>query len=473
MNLSLEFAERKSLLVGMDGIMGGASVMVAVTIWEGWGGVQIEYSYFLSHIEWLALILLWFLLVAACGVYELQVASRLTWTFRALAVASSTVLSIYFVVYFFSPPGSLPRVMALAQVFSLLGLIGIWRSGYVLFMSSPGFRPKILIVGAGAAGQAIARVAERERNLPCTIVGFIDDDPAKEKKSFLHCSVLGGAKSLVKLSQDLGISEVVFAITGDIRPELFRALLACEEQGIRITPMSDLYEELTGRIPLEHIGGGNWHVVLPLHHPQTRTLYQVFKRLIDILVAIIGLLLFAPIFPFLAVALWIESRGPIFYRQPRLGKGGRVFQLVKLRTMIPDAESSGMRTAPQDPRVTRVGRLLRMTMVDEAPQFWNVLKGETSIVGPRPEQPELVADLEQRIPFYRLRNAVKPGMAGWALIHQGHIQSFEEAVTRLEYDLYYIKYQSLWLDVLIILRTIGKALTLRRAERVAKGQIIG
>lgn len=451
--------------------MAGASVFVALSMWGKWGGVEINLSYLFSHVEWFLLILIWFLLAAACGVYELQVASNLGASLRALLLASCIALLIYLVVYFFSPPGSLPRVMALGQVFSLTMLVGFWRCLYLLLMRAPEFSLKVLVIGAGLSGQRITQVAKGCASLPYSLVGFIDDDPSKRAPSILDLTVLGTSEELVQLCRSYGISELIFAISGSIRPELFRALLVCQEQGIRITPMSVVYEELTGRVPLGDVSGGNWHVVLPTHHPQTRTLYAFLKRGIDIAVAIVGLTLFVPLLPVLAIAIRLDSQGPIFYRQARVGRGGRIFRLIKLRTMISGAESGSMRTAADDPRITRVGKLLRTTMLDEAPQFWNVLKGEISFVGPRPEQPELVSALEEEIPFYRLRHAVKPGMAGWALIHQGQIRSFGEALARLEYDLYYIKHQSLWLDILIILRTIWRAMTFRWGERVAEDHV--
>jgi lipopolysaccharide/colanic/teichoic acid biosynthesis glycosyltransferase len=177
----------------------------------------------------------------------------------------------------------------------------------------------------------------------------------------------------------------------------------------------------------------------------------------------VGLLLFAVFLPFIVLALYLDSPGPIFYTQERVGKGGRVYRVLKLRTMVPQAESDGQAVwaRTNDPRVTRVGRVLRWMHLDEMPQFVNILKGEMSIVGPRPERPEFVAELEKQIPFYRVRHAVKPGMAGWALINYGYASSVEDALVRLQYDLYYIKHQSIWLDLLILIKTFWAMLTLK------------
>jgi lipopolysaccharide/colanic/teichoic acid biosynthesis glycosyltransferase len=234
-----------------------------------------------------------------------------------------------------------------------------------------------------------------------------------------------------------------------------------------VIPGERLYEEITGRIPLE-LMGDQWERVLPLGHVGHGGLYGMTKRCLDVLMALVGLSIFAILFPVAALAIYLESGGPIFYRQARVGFGGRIFQLVKLRTMVKDAEAQGAAVwaTVNDPRVTRVGRILRALMVDEFPQFYNVLRGDMSMVGPRPERPELVADLEKHIPLYRTRHSVRPGMAGWALANAGYGRSVSDALVKLQYDLYYIKHQSQYLDLLIILKTIGRALLLRRGETV-------
>jgi exopolysaccharide biosynthesis polyprenyl glycosylphosphotransferase len=225
--------------------------------------------------------------------------------------------------------------------------------------------------------------------------------------------------------------------------------------------MPVLYEQITGRVPIQYIGD-YWDSALPLDHPVAGGIYPILKRGLDILGAAIGLALYAPLLPFIALAIYIDSPGPIFYRQERVGKGGRTFRLIKLRTMVPDAEKQGAVFAGEDdPRVTRVGRFLRRTRLDEFPQLINILRGEMSAVGPRPERPEHLKELEKEIPFHRVRLAVRPGMAGWAQVNYGYVSSVEDARLRLEYDLYYIKHQSLWLDVVIILRMMAQMLMLR------------
>ena len=226
--------------------------------------------------------------------------------------------------------------------------------------------------------------------------------------------------------------------------------------------MPVLFEQLTGQVPIEHIGD-NWNVALPLDSAEAGGFYPIFKRLFDITGALVGLALFSVLFPFIALAIHLDSPGPVFYSQERIGKGGRIFNLLKLRTMVSNAEQDGhaMRAQANDARITRIGRWLRKMRLDEMPQLVNILKGEMSAVGPRPERPEHLAELDHAIPFHRLRNAVKPGMAGWAVVNYDYVDSVDDARIRLQYDLYYIKHQSLWLDTVILLRTIGHMLMLR------------
>jgi lipopolysaccharide/colanic/teichoic acid biosynthesis glycosyltransferase len=187
---------------------------------------------------------------------------------------------------------------------------------------------------------------------------------------------------------------------------------------------------------------------------------QLAQRGLDIAIALVGLLGLGVFGPLIAAAIWLDSPGPILYRQTRLGQGGRPFELLKFRTMVPNAEADGQArwASHDDERVTRVGRFLRRTRLDEAPQFWNILKGEMGLAGPRPERPEFISALERHIPFYRARLMVKPGLTGWAQVNFGYGDSIEDMFVKLQYDLYYIKHRSLWLDLQILIRTVAVVL---------------
>lgn len=462
--LSFQISERRALLILMDLLLVNGAVLAALWLWTLRDPRRVFSSEFvLTQAHWFFILTaLWLFLAALNSFYNLRVADNLRLSGAALVRITAIVLLIYLGIYFASPRYALPRLFILYFGAASFSLIGLWRAGYVLLLSRAPFQRRAFIVGAGWAGRTIAQAMRENLGLVYHLVGFVDDDPAKQGQVIGDLPVLGTCHELATLVRANGVAEVILAITHDVDGELLQILMDCQEQGIAITPMPTLYEELTGRVPVEHIGD-NWYIALPLNHAATGGFYPLLKRGMDIVIATVGLLFFAILLPFIVLALYLDSPGPIFYAQERVGRGGRPYRVLKLRTMAPQAERDGQAVwaQPNDPRVTRVGRVLRWMHLDELPQFVNILKGEMSIVGPRPERPEFVAELEKQIPFYRARHAVKPGMAGWALIYYGYAGSVEDALVRLQYDLYYIKHQSIWLDLFILIRTVWSMLTLK------------
>jgi exopolysaccharide biosynthesis polyprenyl glycosylphosphotransferase len=231
------------------------------------------------------------------------------------------------------------------------------------------------------------------------------------------------------------------------------------EAGLTLTPMPLLYERITGRVPVEHVNQ-NWVVVFPIGGPSVFDVYPLLKRVMDIILALIGLAIFLLMLPFIALAIKLDSSGPIFYMQERTGKAGKPFRVIKLRTMVQDAEkrSGPLWAAKGDPRITTVGRFLRKSRLDEVPQIINVLRGEMSMVGPRPERPKFVEMLSEEIPFYNTRHVIRPGVTGWAQVKYRYGSSTYDSMVKLQYDLYYIRHRSLLLDLLILIRTVRKML---------------
>jgi exopolysaccharide biosynthesis polyprenyl glycosylphosphotransferase len=277
--------------------------------------------------------------------------------------------------------------------------------------------------------------------------------------------VMGGTADLLRLARELAIDEVVLAITQrhTMSPAAFEAVLACREAGFHVTTMPALYERLLGRVPVEHVGR-NLQAVLPIDEANAvDRLYWLVKRLADLVLSAVGLAVVVVLSPFVALGNGLFCRGPLFYRQARVGRGGRPFTVIKFRTMRPDAEQDTGAVWAQagDGRVTPVGRWLRRTRLDELPQLLNVLRGEMSLIGPRPERPEFVEELARQIPFYRARHAAKPGLTGWAQVRFGYGNSVEDARMKLEYDLYYVRHASFYLDALIVLKTVGVVLQLQ------------
>jgi exopolysaccharide biosynthesis polyprenyl glycosylphosphotransferase len=457
MKLPLQLSERRVLLIVVDLAMVTLAVLFALWVWT-LRDYRLSFSlpFIISQAHWFFLLTaLWLFSAFLNDFYNLRLAADLRAVWPALLRIAALVFLLYIAAYFLSPRRSLPRGVVLYHCAAILGLVGIWRTIYGVLLGHPFFRRRAIVIGAGQAGRTIVQAIEENLPSEYQLVGYVDDDPSKQGQVIEGIPVIGGRQDLLSLVKEKDASEAILAITHTVHGELIRAIMDCQEQGVQITLMPLLYEEITGRVPVEHVGD-DWSLVLPLDHAAIGGFWPFFKRVMDILISGLGLIILASLFPILALSIYVDSPGPIFYTQERVGKGGRVFRLFKFRSMIPRAEASGAVWAKEnDPRVTRVGRFLRRAMMDELPQLINVLRGEMSIVGPRPERPFFATQLAAQIPFYRARHAVKPGMAGWALVNYGYSSSVRDALVKLQYDLYYIKHQSIYLDLLILAKTIG------------------
>jgi exopolysaccharide biosynthesis polyprenyl glycosylphosphotransferase len=290
----------------------------------------------------------------------------------------------------------------------------------------------------------------------------IDDDPQKIGSEIEDYPVLGGSDRLLEIITKQDISDLIVAISGQMLGQMFQALLDAQERGIEITRMPVAYQELLGRVPIRYLET-DWILRSFVDQARVNHIYEVLKRLMDIVGGIVGVVIMLASFPFVGLAIILDSGFPILYSQVRSGRGGQPYKIIKYRTMKQNAEADGQ---PQwaeesDPRATRVGRILRRTHLDELPQCLNVLRGDMSLVGPRAERPELVAWFQQHVPFYRARLLVKPGITGWAQVNYGYASTIDETIIKLEYDLYYIQRRNLWLDFVIMLRTPAMMLGLQ------------
>jgi sugar transferase (PEP-CTERM system associated) len=369
---------------------------------------------------------------------------RLLQTFSVLVVACA-------VFYYIFPVAMTGRgVFAIALGFGSCFVLA-FRVVLGWVLRREGFAERILIVGSDEKAKDIAREALHRKHLGYRVIGFLDDDPSLQGVSILNPRVIGTTAQACELALLHGATRVVVAAM-DYRGRLsMDALLACKNHGIRVQEGSSYYEQITGKIMVEGLRK-SWLVFSDGFMVSRGTLFV--KRLLDLVVASAGLIVALPVMLLVALAVKLDSPGPVFFRQDRVGRGGREFTLWKFRSMRDDAEKGGARWAVQgDPRVTRVGRFIRKTRLDELPQLWNVLVGDMSLVGPRPERRMFVEQLKERCPWYEQRLVVRPGLTGWAQVKAPYASTFEESIEKLKFDLYYIKNLSLFLDISILLST--------------------
>lgn len=363
------------------------------------------------------------------------------------------------------------------QGLSFAWLLALWRYSFSAIALPVRLQRKVLIVGAGKTGRRILNTINRLPNSGLAVVGFIDDDPQKIGATVAGVPVLGRSCDLQEIIETHKAGLVVVAITHEKSPELLSSLTRLSFHGCQLIDMPSIYEFLTGRIPIDHISD----IWLFLNSLNTSKLYyRHAKRVIDVALTLVGLVITIPFFLLIPLAIKLDSEGPVFYTQERLGQNARPFKIIKFRTMIQHAERAGPQWASHnDPRITRVGRILRKLRLDELPQLFNILKGEMGMIGPRPERevfiqefkekiPDLrpgrragdppgadvVCGYRERLPYYSYRLLVKPGVTGWAQVMYPYAASMEDTKEKLQYDLYYIKNMSLFLDLAIILKTI-------------------
>jgi sugar transferase (PEP-CTERM system associated) len=373
----------------------------------------------------------------------------------AVAVGVAGIFSAFF--FYSLSSWKYGRGILLIQVLLVWGFLAGWRWVYSWIFSITVHKKDVLILGAGRCGTVLGNLLEAEFS-PYRVVGFLDDDPAKQGKVMGSPKVIGPTDRFKEIASKMGVNTAILAITHDRPSGLISRILGARLNGMTILEMPTVYEVLAKRVPVEHIYD-QWLLFTDGFYLVSREYVQKVKRLIDFAVSALLLLGTMPVMALSALAIRLDSPGPVFFKQERVGKDGLVFVLWKFRSMRQNAEENGAVWAEKvDPRVTRVGKWIRLLRIDEIPQLYNVFRGEMSLIGPRPERPEFIQELEKQIPYYGIRHSVRPGITGWAQVNYRYGASVEDALRKLEYDLYYIKNMSLFLDFRIILKTIGVVL---------------
>ena len=465
----LDFRERRGFIILGDVLVTLLATVTSVAWWEWKDMSRVSLIWLHGRGAWIFILgVLWLLNLGISGAYSIPYVWR-SRPFLPLLLTPVLTIFEYVTIYFLAPRTLLPRLVTLVFILvAWLCTLG-WRYLWAHLSSSILQRP-ILIVGTNVLARSLAAHLLKNRQAGYRIVGFVatQGDPGfrtisvKVGESQTVVPVFSYLNELISVAHRFRIMEIVVASDIPISKQFLEVLIELYTRGFLLTHAVEMEETLTGRVSLDFLNGNPW-TLFTIRPSAGQVINMAVKRVMDIAGAILGLGFFLFLLPILAPLIYIDSPGPIFYHQIRVGKGGRPFTIWKLRTMYPNAEAHGQAVWAQegDPRITRVGRWLRKSRIDEIPQFWNVLKGEMSLVGPRPERPELMALLRKKIPLYSLRLAVKPGIAGWATVHFDYVDSLEDAKIRLEYDLYYIKHQSIWLDIQILIQSVLKALLLK------------
>lgn len=457
--LQLRISERRLLLMAGDAFSIVVAVYVALRIWAFVADYAFTPQFVLPQTFWFGLLTsVWFVLAGANDFYDLQVASKLSSSFQRLALMELQMLIVYLLIYFLSEPESLPRLFIFYYAVISFGLISIWRVVNPALIGWKAFQRRVLVVGTDWAAHEIIDTIESDQSNAYAVVGVIGEQE-EVGGTVGTVEIIGDGDDILRFAMTQNISELIISSTRDLSGNTFQGVMDAYERGVAITPMPILYERMTGRVPVKSVND-NWTVVLPLGQSNTLNPYPLLKRFMDIVISLMLVVPFLLMLPIIALFIKLDSRGSIFYVQTRVGFNGRPFRIVKFRTMANDAEdkTGAVFAQKNDPRVTRLGGIMRKTRIDELPQLYNVIKGDMSLVGPRPERPEHVIRLEKKIPFYRTRHIIRPGVTGWAQVRYHYGSTDEDAMVKLQYDLYYIRHQSLSLDINIIIRTVGKVL---------------
>jgi sugar transferase (PEP-CTERM system associated) len=409
-----------------------------------------------------------FLIALVCQVclyyanlYDLRVVSDRRELFIGVVQALSATSFLLAAIYFWFPGLVIGRGVFLVSSALVLVAVAGWRLVFEWLTRRVAPRERLLLVGTGPAAVSLAKeLFQRRQELGVEIVGFVDPDPARLGAPVINPGVIGTIEDIPSIVRGRSVDRVVVSLA-DARGKLpMEKLLEMKLDGVTFDHLASVYEELTGKIAVENLRP-SWFV-FSAGFRKSRLL-QTAKRCLDVFAALLGLLLTAPVMALVALAVRWTSAGPVLYRQERVGQHGRVFTVLKFRSMRQDAEatSGAVWARKNDSRVTPVGRFLRRSRLDELPQLMNVLTGDMSLVGPRPERPEFVTQLTQQIPFYGQRHVIRPGLTGWAQVRYTYGSSVEDALEKLQYDLFYIKNLSISFDLFIMLSTV-KTVILRQ-----------
>ncbi|TYC16997.1 sugar transferase [Bizionia gelidisalsuginis] len=456
-SIHFEISERKVLLRLFDILFIGAALYGVETLFA--------FDYFTVVGHWESTVVLSVYIWGFGTVfelYDLKKSSRIETVFPSIILTASVSVLVFLLTPYFTPVLPSNRLQILYFYLAILGALVVWRIVYITFISSPRFYKRVLLIGETSTIENIVE-AFKAADPNYSIIGFVNcKGGSKDSVSYKGLPEFAPEKIETIVATE-GISEIVIATYNSevITPDIYAHLLRLLEQGFPIREYTQVYEDMTYRVPVQYVGK-DFYKYFPFSRSNTNTFYLSYKRLMDVVLSCLGLLSSLFFLPIIFLGNILGNRGTLFYKQERVGQHGKVFTIFKFRTMVKNAEENGAAWAQKnDARVTRFGAFLRATRIDEIPQFINILKGEMSFIGPRPERPVFVKELSKVIPFYQTRHVIKPGLTGWSQVNARYGSSIDDSLVKLQYDLYYIKHRSFFLDINISLKTFSTVIFFR------------
>ncbi len=456
-DIHFEVSERKILLRIFDVL----SVFVSLYLF----GDIFNFNYLnisTTNFYWIIVLAVYILFIGSVfEMYNLQVASNQYQIIKSIILTSSTTVLIYLLTPIYTPFLPSKRLEILIFFFSVFGALFIWRMIYVRFFASNRFVKKVILVcdqdQAKELVEGLTSVDPHYR-----VLGFVNSDSASSNSEKLKIKSIS-IENLAKFVRQNSISEIVVASqkTDGITINLYNQLITLLEKGYIIREYTQVYEAITHRIPVQYVSR-DFYRYFPFSRSNQNHLYLLIVRILEIIISIIGLSIGLLLLPLILIGNFFGNRGKLFYTQERVGKNGEVFNIMKFRTMVKNAEKDGAVFATSnDTRITPFGKILRKSRIDEFPQFINILEGDMAVIGPRPERPIFVKEIAEVMPFYETRHVIKPGLTGWAQVNYSYGETIDDSLIKLQYDLYYIKHRSLFLDFNIIFKTLSTILFYR------------
>ena len=457
-SIHFDISERKILLRFMD----IASVLSLLYFMDAF----FDFDYFKINLEnwqWTAVLAVYLSVFGSVfELYDLQKASKFESIVQNIIITCFVIVLLYLLTPFFTPTLPVNRLQIVYFYLSINAALFIWRYAYITLISATRFFKRVILIGnASDIDEMVMTLQKSDPNYK--VVGFINTSSvayiSKKFKGLIEVEVASIESTVTQHS----ISEIVVAApaAGKITTSLYNKLILLLEKGTPIRSYTDVYESITHRIPIQHVDK-DFYLHFPFSRSNQNKLYLFCRRILDVLFSILGLTLGFLLFPIILVGNLWANRGPLFYSHIRVGINGKEFKIYKLRSMVRNAEKDGPQFADVlDTRVTKFGRFLRKSRLDEIPQFINVIKGDMSVIGPRPERPFFVKEYSNDLPFYEVRHLIRPGITGWAQVNARYGSSEQDSLEKLQYDLYYMKHRSLALDINILIKTLSTVIFYR------------